>query len=104
MGASAQLRQLASLRLKDGGLAFGGIRRGSASAFLASWAFCFKEVAGVVGLQGFRSRCPGVAGVLDVAETTLRTQGRNWVRALTQFIDSTSAVNSGPFTSFATLR
>ena len=83
--ASAQLRQLASLRLKDGGLAFGGIRRRSASAFLASWAFCFKEVAGVVGvstLQGFRSRCPGVAGVLDVAETTLRTQGGNRGRAL----------------------
>ena len=53
---SAERRVLAALRLKDGGLAFGGVRCRSAAAYLASWALCFKEVVGVVGassLQGF---------------------------------------------------
>jgi len=79
-GLSAEQRLLASLRLKDGGLAFGGLRQRSAAAFLASWAFCFKEVAGVVGvstLQGFRAKCSGVAGALAAAEVSLRSHGGN---------------------------
>ena len=81
----AEQRVLASLRLTDGGLAFGGVRRRSAAAFLASWAFCFKEVAGVVGassLQGFRARCPGIANVIAAAEASLRGQGGNGGAAL----------------------
>ena len=43
---TAAQRTLASLRLKEGGLAFGGLQDRSAGAFLASWATCLEHGAG----------------------------------------------------------
>ena len=78
-------RSLASLRLKEGGLAFGGLQDRSAAAFLASWAACLEHVAAQVGagsLEGFRSRCPSVWADLGRAERDLRTAGGNGGRPL----------------------
>ena len=78
-------RDLAGLRLKEGGLAFGGLRRRSAPAFLASWALVLQQVAGVVGassLEGFRARCPMVWNELGRAERELREAGGNGGQAL----------------------
>ena len=59
-------------------MAFGGLPRRSAPAFLGSWAYCFKEVADTVGvstLHGFRSSCPGLAHAWDAAEAALLALG-----------------------------
>ena len=56
-------RELASLRLADGGLAFGGLSWRSEAAFLGSWGLSLKEVAaglGATSVEGFSSRCPTV--------------------------------------------
>ena len=77
---SATQRSLASLRLKEGGLAFGGLQDRSAGAFLASWATCLEHVAGQMGagsLEGFQSRCPSVWADLGLAEQDLRIAGGN---------------------------
>ena len=73
-------RQLASLRLKEGGLAFGGLRLKAETAFLSSWALLLKEVAGVLGatsVETFSSRCPTVWGDIGRAERALRRVGGN---------------------------
>jgi len=78
-------RALASLRLKDGGIAFGGFRGRSAPAFLGSWGMVFQEVAsgiGVATLEGFSSRCPTVWAEIGRAEQSLRVLGGNGGRAL----------------------
>ena len=78
-------RALASLRLKDGGIAFGGFRGRSAPAFLGSWGMVFQELAsgiGVATLEGFSSRCPTVWAEIGRAEQSLRVLGGNGGRAL----------------------
>ena len=73
-------RELASLPLRAGGLAFGGLTARSPQAFLASWALTLREVAAVVGVHseaGFRAKCPTVSAAWDRAEAALRLQGAN---------------------------
>ena len=43
-------KDLASLRTRDGGLAYGGLPERSGTAYLASWALCLKQVAGELGV------------------------------------------------------
>ena len=81
----ATQRAVASLRLKEGGLAFGGLGGRSAPAFLASWAACLEHVASQLGAsswEGFRSRCPTLSSDLDRAERDLRLAGGNGSRPL----------------------
>ena len=81
----ATQRALASLRLKEGGLAFGGLADRSAPAFLASWAACLEHVAAQVGvssLEGLRSRCAALSSDLDRAERDLRVAGGHGGRPL----------------------
>ena len=76
---------LASLRLVDGGVAFGGLRSESEAAFLGSWGLVLKEVAtglGVTTLEGFSSRFPTVWADMGRAERALRLRGGNGGRAL----------------------
>ena len=78
-------RALASLRLSEGGLAFGGLRWRSEAAFLGSWGLVIKEVAARLGadsLEGFSSRCPTVWADIGRAERELRLRGGNGSRAL----------------------
>jgi len=82
-------RQVASLRLQDGGLAFGGLRERSAAAFLASWALVLKPVAETVGVnsvEGFKSRCGTVWADMERAEAVLRGAGGNGGAALEWFL------------------
>jgi hypothetical protein len=82
-------RQLASLRLSDGGCAYGGLCWKAEAAFLGSWGLLLKEIAGSVGatsVEGFRSRCPTVWADIGRAEEALRLCGGNggepldWIR------------------------
>ena len=61
---------IASLRTKDGGLAFGGLKHTTPFAFIGSWFLCLKEVASTLGIHSwatFTSKCPSVAAKLQLA-------------------------------------
>ena len=78
-------RLLASLSAKDGGLAFGGLPRRSAPAFLGSWALNLQHVAdllGVATVEGFQARCPTIAAAMARAEAALLAAGGNGGRPL----------------------
>jgi len=78
-------RSLAGLRFADGGLAFGGARARSASAFLASWALCLRQVAQLLGtssMDGLSASCPHVCTAWRAAEADLRARGGSGGRAL----------------------
>ena len=76
-------RRLAALSTREGGLAFAGVARRSAPAFVGSWALNLQVVAdllGVASVAGFRAKCPTVAADMDRAEAALR-QARQWWQA-----------------------
>jgi hypothetical protein len=78
-------RALAGLRFADGGLAFGGARARSSSAFLASWALCLRQVAQLLGassMDGLSASCPNVCTAWRAAEADLRARGGSGGRAL----------------------
>ena len=61
---------IASLRTKDGGLAFGGLKHTTPFAFIGSWFLCLKEVASTLGIYSwatFTNKCPSVATTLQLA-------------------------------------
>jgi len=78
-------RSLAGLRFADGGLAYGGARARSSSAFLASWALCLHQVAELLGassMDGLSASCPNVCTAWRAAEADLRARGGSGGRAL----------------------
>ena len=69
---------IASLRTKDGGLAFGGTKHTSPFAFIGSWFLCLKEVASTLGVHSwatFTSKCPTVTTQLQQASAMAVERG-----------------------------
>lgn len=67
-------RVQATLRLKDGGIAFPSSRATAARAFMGSWALVMQSVVvclNVDSLEGFRARCPKTVDALQRAEADL---------------------------------
>jgi len=78
-------KDLASLRTRDGGLAYGGLPERSGTAYLASWALCLKQVAGELGvlsLAAFQAKCPDISAKMQMAESATLLLGANKGRAL----------------------
>ena len=78
-------RLVATLLLKGGGLAFGGLCLKADAAFLSSSALLLKEVAGVMGAtstKAFVSCCPTMWEDIGRAEQALRRRGGNDGQAL----------------------
>ena len=75
---SADQKQQATLRLRDGGLAFPHLRASASAAFVGSWALTLRDVTALLGvsaLEDFRARCPRTHAALAQAEVDVRTRG-----------------------------